>query len=1163
MASSDPLYLFKETRVSFEAPSSALIVDVKLPSASSHSSSKRRAKGTVEDDKTFRARNCATASAVYHRRYHTTPKSFLWRVLEDDTLLSIRAIDVCKMKKVSDANLVLNFRFPQPIRPSCVALADPQDHDFLSIFVIDTENHLFTITLRPDNFRKRSATENAFADACKIYKSNGLSYKLPHRLVAVHDDLLVATAYDGGNVKLERNKGHDAFHHPWKETIFNVKGWGQGLRSLIQGGHTIKHGGLNMELTASTSAIATDVGLTDVSYLFTVCLDHRLRVWNLKNGQILEARDLLDAERNPQETGKWTIDPSQTNLIKIVGETEGKRLCVTYSPIGAGEFKFWRLEADGKGVTIEDHFPTAQLNPIPPPGSDVWTLADFAVAQDSVHGAELWVLWKNNVTYRVQHLSFLPEDIEDAWQDGWSGVYPDKDTQGPQISGPCDPTDVTEKWLQVILFPGRFTKATLETALSIYEQSLGTTRDTSSRSSKGMAESICSALTSTSTLERSASRGMDYEQFRVSSEIHWRRFYRLLNELDKHRGEALALAYEPDSHAPWVVCADSISAIRDCSQLEQICHNPSADSPEGLDHVSTLISTGLSFVDIFSDNMMQIINSVLRSELFEDSPKTDDDRILFFSDKAGFWRQVSDEDCAQVTDALGPNFKLVTLPLYQKTLDLMNAPAESLKESHYPLTDFGRKLAVKALQGMADIQWNVCLSQLVLLVHMEYEFDKPEDALHMRIDIGTVYRYLITSLKRLELVKWLAKTEMTVPLSKVDRSNSTLGSSPVATKRQGDEYQVITAVEGMVGHLLGVPEIDSIPSAITDIAMDLCAQDSNVQLPPHFTQCALLVQNRPDLAAELGPFCDQDPFSTYIQGRVHLALKDFSTAAVYFKKAAYGLSMPMKHPDRHSSGLLDDTEWNLFNAGMPQYYAHVVSLFEKQKAHSHVVEFARLALQFVNTHTHDAALLRTEIQSRLFSAAVNISHFDLAHSTLVAMSDYALQHSSLRMLIQRMCDNLHNSELVDLPFPNLENAVDEILAQKCQIATDVVTGIPYHQILYAWRIKRNDYRGAAAILLDRIQKLRQVGEADQPTGDDVLDTAVTRQYLMLINVLSCVETKQAWIATEQSDANGISKRKVVTLADLRREYQAELDRIAAIQNNQFGFSAEDEMDMVI
>ncbi|KAK8049113.1 hypothetical protein PG994_010843 [Apiospora phragmitis] len=1109
MASRELLYLHKETKLNLEPPSSSYLVDVKLPSVSSQGRRSSIRANNTEDEKVFRIQNCATASSIYHRKHHAGPKSFLWRILDDNTILNLRAVDVGKTKKGPDAKY----------------------HDALTVFVVDRTNHLYTLTLRPDHFRRPSASEAGLADSCKIYTSSGFSFKTPHRLLAVSDDLLVVTVHDGGNIRLDRNKAHDASSHPWKETFYNSKGWTQGFKSFLKGSHTVKYGGVNMDLAAATSVAVSDFGLNNNNlYLFTVCLDHRLRTWDLKSGQILEARDLLDAERNPQEIGKWTIDPSQSNLIQIVGTTEGKRTCVTYSPIGTGEFKFWSIEADQEGLTIRDLFPRTRLIPSPPSGSDVWTIADFVVAQNASRETRVGILWKNNMNHQVQHLEFQIGDVEEAWQSGWTATVPDRTSPRAPEPNACDPTDVSEKWLQVILYPGRFTRATLETALSIYERGLGTRKEPYSRASQGLAEAICSAIASTSSLDRSSSGGMDYESFRNSSDQQWRWFCRLVLELDKQRGEALALAFDVDSELTWVVFADSLSAIRECNQLEQISHNPTA-SFEGLDLVATLVTTGLTFFDGFSDSMRDICYSVLRSELFEDSPKTDRERIQYFSDKAGFWRQTSDEDCAVVTDAFGQTFQSVVLDLYQKLSELMDPPADSMRESQEPLTEFGRKLAVRAVQQMAELRWNICFSQLVLLVHMEFEFDNPEDALSRRFDIGTVYRYLIRCLRRLELVRWLAKTQITVPLAKTERSNS-VGGSPVVAKRSGEDTQSITTLEWTTGHLLEVPDSRPIAFGITDVASNFCTSDSSIELPSQNLQCALLVQSRSDLATELAPFSELDPFSTYVQGRVHLAQRDFTTAATYFKKAAYGLT-----------------------------------LFERQKAHSYVVEFARLALEFVNAKTPDAAEVRTEIQSRLFSGAIGVSHFDLAHSTLVAMSDHALQHSCLRTLIQKMCDNLHNAELVQLPFPNLENAVDDILAQKCQTTQDVVTGIPYHQILYAWRTKRNDYRGAAAILLDRIHKLQQIGELDEPNGDDVLDTAVTRQYLMLINVLSCVDHKQAWIATEEplskdQPANGTPKRKVVTLADIRSKYQNELDRVAAIQNNQFGFAAGDEMDVL-
>jgi nuclear pore complex protein Nup160 len=222
----------------------------------------------------------------------------------------------------------------------------------------------------------------------------------------------------------------------------------------------------------------------------------------------------------------------------------------------------------------------------------------------------------------------------------------------------------------------------------------------------------------------------------------------------------------------------------------------------------------------------------------------------------------------------------------------------------------------------------------------------------------------------------------------------------------------------------------------------------------------------------------------------------------------------------------------------------------------------------VGNHEPQAIMLRTEMHSRLFNAALQTARFDLAHSILALFTDNALQQSSVRTLVTRMCESSYASQLTELPFIGLQDTVDEILAQKCQSIVDVTIGVPYHKILYSWRIKRSDFRGAAAISLERLQRLQQSGDGDTIIGEDGLETPVTKQYIALINALSCVEPKQAWILSEELPKKGSTgknnqpKRKVVTLDDLRKAYQEELDRIAAIQNNQFAFAGGDEMDIL-
>lgn len=934
-----------------------------------------------------------------------------------------------------------------------------------------------------------------------------------------------------------------------------------------------------MELTAATAVASDTLGVEDAHFLFTVCLDHRLRIWNVRSGAILYTGDMLGVERPPQELGKWIIDPTQNNLVRIVGQAEGRRTLVTYSPV-ANEFKFWKVEAnDDSTVFVHDMFPDHIMAPPVPSSGDVWTLADFGVAQPTGSAIHLWVLWKNNLTYRAQKVEFgasASGNTEAQWKNNWSGVYVDNVTPNADTANFGDPTDATEKWLQVIFYPGRFSKATLEAALAMYERGLGT-KEASSRNGRGLVESVCSVLGSTATLDKLPNGEMDYEQFRSHGQVQWRRFYRLILELDKQRGEALSLALDHNSDVAWVLCADLVGAMHQCSTLEQIYYDPVAD-PETED-VTALITAGLGLVENFSDSIIQQSNAALRLELFEESGKTDMERIQRFFDESGSWRGISEEDASQVVDILGPDFRTVKPELYRQLVELFEATEDArVGEVRHPLTEFGRKIVVKSVQDTATLQWQILLSQLLLLVHMEYEYDEDneESALHSRFDIGHVYRQIIEALRRLELVRWLVKTDISVPLLRSERSSN----SSLAVKRP-DETRTITAFEAFISHLLGLVDVDdeAVASSLTDVVIDICAPNSGIELSPVLIQCSLLKRDRPDLALDLSPFCSRDPFSVYIQGRVLLSLKDYAPAALAFKKAAVGMSeysmlatsvpyfnivsgVPMQHADLRTGGLLDDTEKKLLNSGLANYYSHIVSLYDRHRAFSYVIEFARLSLQFARGS--DCRALRVEMSSRLFTASTSISRFEMAHATLLSMPDRALQHSCLKKLVERMCETSQTSELIALPFSGLQEEVDDILFQKCKNTAEVVRGTPYHNILYAWRITHNDYRGAAAVLHDRLQKLRQAGEGDKLTGEDVLDTAVTKQFLMLINALSCVDPKQAWITVEERPYDGASKpkRKVVTLADLRRQYQAELDRIAAIQNNQFGLTAEDDV-MVI
>jgi nuclear pore complex protein Nup160 len=199
----DTPFLYKETRLSLEPEKTVVL---KIPSTGRNH---YRADIAVEDEAAFRQNNLAIASSIYRRKWHDSPRSILWRVLGDGTVLSIRAFDVCQKSSVADTNLVLNFHFTVPIQPSCVVFTEPKEHDALGVFVLDQANQLYSFMLRPDMFRKKSALDSVLQDLAKVQALAGLGFKHAHRMVAVSEKTLLVTVNDGGMIRLDREKSSD------------------------------------------------------------------------------------------------------------------------------------------------------------------------------------------------------------------------------------------------------------------------------------------------------------------------------------------------------------------------------------------------------------------------------------------------------------------------------------------------------------------------------------------------------------------------------------------------------------------------------------------------------------------------------------------------------------------------------------------------------------------------------------------------------------------------------------------------------------------------------------------------------------------------------------------------------------------------------------------
>ena len=679
----------------------------------------------------------------------------------------------------------------------------------------------------------------------------------------------------------------------WRESSFNESSFTQHFKSMIsfQRNYSVKYGNDSLALPTATSIASTNID--GVSYTFTVSLDHKLRVWNAQEGRIAYSGDLLNQESRSSEAAKPVIDPSYSQLVKVYDDDKENILCITFSPLSTGEFKFWSANSGMDGLPqILDLFEDVNLKP-QTPTSDSWTLADFVVVSDrsNLRSYTLWVLWKNNISFRVQRLHFKSGTagrVRKAWANDWEAIAVEtiRDTTLPAILSD-DHADGTDKWSKFILTPGRFTTATIETGLAIYERGLGASKNAVNRS-VSLEDRMCSTIASTASLARTSDGHMDFEQFRTATDAQWRRFFRLLRELDRQRGEAFSLVIDPHGGLPCVVLADGLAAIRDCSGLERLWHNQQTVSP-ATEFVGALLTAAAALRDTFSDQMIHKCSTMLLGDLFEEPSLTPTARMRSFYDKCDFANQIGDEEYAQLQNNLGGSFKDVTPQIYDALFELMIASPRLAKRPE-PIrnTAFGNKLILKGIQETVELHRNVCLDQLFLLILIECEINYGEEG--TEFETADVFGKLMLLLKRLELISWLASTQITLPSPK-ERSALVSDKGESLTKKSAPSVETVTVFEGQLKHLLGLDprQNESKSRELTEFIIQMCAPASVYELGPSLIQCYLLKEGRPDLALDFSPFTQPHPFDIYVQGRAYLACNDALAASKLFNKAAFGI----------------------------------------------------------------------------------------------------------------------------------------------------------------------------------------------------------------------------------------------------------------------------------
>ncbi|KAJ5698565.1 hypothetical protein N7462_000570 [Penicillium macrosclerotiorum] len=1214
--------IYKDTRVDLQPFSLSTVANIQISTREgafrrphfSISSSSQPEVPIAKDEDEFARRYLATQGAVYFRKRKTYPRTFVWRVVDDNKVLELKCADLTKSgTEHSEYNITLRLHFPDQILPSGVALSDVEDHEILSVFVITASKHLHTLSLRPEFFRRLESIDDNVTEWCKTCVPAPLSFSHPHRLYASSPLELFISLDNGALLRLTRRAGDDGSH--WSPLTFDERTWGASIRGLVKWNapSSMKHDGRNIDMSTA-NAIATT---SDETYVFAICLNHTLKIWNLATNKLAATKDLLGRPMDPDAV-PYTLNPAETSFIRVFNaeralDGANRFFVVTYSPFEDGRFKFWAVKGGlTSELVIEDLFADAVFRPVDPDvtGNMFWSIADFQVKPaEEGKGMELWVLWRNHGLYQLYTLHFDLQTLEADWSTNWVSTTFETHRQEQLPAATLDDVvDPTEKWLAYLLHPNRYLPEVLETALAIYQEALKPLSSVSSGVLKRdvpLPERLCSTIAAMVSLRKYADDEMDYSRYREDTDAKWRQFWQVAEDLNKRRFEPVSLEYDTYLEMPWLLLTDACAVIRECNTAELLLHNSSselsAEFPKikdrwrhrnlhaelgGLfEQASSLVKVAADFRKKFSPELDAACRAAVEVEVFNEASSSIADRMDSFRERCEFGDRISNKTFDSLVAALNEYLDAENLSgdAFYAIIDTVPLGFHG-KDSELLSTYFGSRIAVSGALETILLTRQILYDLLILVTFVDGEIEQGETS---QFDAANLFATLIDLLREYEMMYWLSSNVRKCP----DRSTRSGGdaSTPVFslkdTKSQTKNIRTATILEDLFvtdikpRQAVGLPQSYTLTLGIRDVLAWVTRQ-GEVAYPNAlaYIQCDLIAKNNIDLAWDFLRFQASTSWATYVKGRLHVAISEFDTAAIYFRKAAYLLSCgkPLGNLHEMSSTLLDLVSVNCFHNGVPKYYQHILSVFEQVRSFSHVADFASLALQALDSeawaeHDPEYTSMRTDLLSRLFHASLKTCQFDQAYSALARYQDLALQRSALNSLVSNVLSvsgpgTAGLKQILRFPtalVPNIASHIDDILVSLARkqgtfsswldVDTEGESSPDYHRILQAYRIARNDYRGAAEIAYQNVQRLRQARDAPSSVlvrtakkeaeeagvpEDDAESKEIRHELLSLINLLASVDKSEAYILV---DNGPLASHKAASPQQRRTSTQADDD----------------------
>ena len=1022
--------LHSETCLSPTPASSSEILSISAnpQSSSGFAFGRKRAFDEVSgiDEESYASKQFAQEGTVFFRSKSRTPRSFLWRVVEDRKVVEVQCVDLVRSTGTEGNSRQLCFRLDlgRGIVRKCVALADPEEADALDIFVLTTGGELVTFTLKKDLLGRETAPSDVDPTRCfRVYSSPSLQFRHAYRMVAVSSLEILISLHDGGLMRLQRQPNETGAQ--WTETLFSAGGWSGTLRGLVsfKRHQTVRYHDLELD----ASAIVAIAKSPDGKFIWTVGLDHELKAWSTATGTTVTHVSLLNEPlEQERKKAKSLMSSEQGTVLQVVTLPQPTHMDESPGVKSANSktyflllhipkeqtFKIFEViphwsSVEGDTVRLVDAAPSTTLRP---PVDDlmntnVWHMDHFvAHAGPNWKDTELWISVRDGSICRIFTVTFTlsvedgdMSDFEDSWRNGWSAVGRGSQTAEAlktlddfpgAFQGPTEFAETpNEKWLDFIFYPGRFSTASIEVALYIYRKGRALT---SASAGKGLnlpdpplKERLSQAITANTLIPATSDDMPDFERYHSDIDVQWRTFNSLLIHLHHRRGEFISFTYDVEDQLAWTTHADFVCPIRTNSRLEDLQNNdhllnddqmfkrtfPSGYYEDQADDAfcdCVLLSAARNFRRCLRPAVRaQLTASAVRESIGHDfgNAEHNEERMFALYDQHNFNDEVSDEDFKALESSVAAIQGTGNISS-DDFLRIFEVLDSDAKGHGKDTHQRLRRYGEKLVTAVAQETLERDRGVILDMLHLVL-------FLFNALDHDALHRDFVEQVSELwdSIMTRLKHNEILTWLAK-NEMQDVLQPNACKTETTANSEPLLKAM--FIAEWQPRSEgNEPMSHLLTDWSK---AWTYGVNLHQEWDYvtghvlAVLIKESCFQLALEFRKFLEQgaegQAWLRYLEGRLFLATNQHEMASCKFKDAWGVADGHMKVELWDSASLLSEKEHDDFGRGKSRYFQHISSLFDKKKVWSYTATFAYLALEQLGSDDQDMHSSLAEIDKR-------------------------------------------------------------------------------------------------------------------------------------------------------------------------------------------------------